>query len=252
MAPAKAAPKSRISQDVQALGIIVTNIRKNPEIGEAMGTVGYGPLRLDVVHESYAGTSDLVSRQVSAVGAAREATAKLKLASRVARRAILTVVEACRHEFRAEPALLAKVGANQAVPKPVAQLTTMGLAVLTNAASDPAIAARLAANFGYTPERFASERESVDALIAARRNKEDAKGAAQQATADQKDAVTKLRRELSAIRGMARQALRDKPQLLEKLGITARTSKTAAQRGAGKKAATTRKAKKDAGAPAGP
>jgi hypothetical protein len=54
MAPAKAAPKSRISQDVQALGIIVTNIRKNPEIGEAMGTVGYGPLRLDAVHESYA------------------------------------------------------------------------------------------------------------------------------------------------------------------------------------------------------
>jgi len=39
-------------------------------------------------------------------------------------------------------------------------------------------------------------------------------------------------------------ALSGKPQLLEKLGVLARTSKTAAQRAAPKKAAATRAAKK--------
>jgi hypothetical protein len=42
----------------------------------------------------------------------------------------------------------------------------------------------------------------------------------------------------------AKVALRGKPQLLEKIGVTARTSKTAAQRAALAKAAATRAAKK--------
>jgi hypothetical protein len=45
---------------------------------------------------------------------------------------------------------------------------------------------------------------------------------------------------------IAKVALRGKKQLLEKIGVTARTTKTAAQRAAPKKAAATRAAKKAA------
>ncbi len=45
---------------------------------------------------------------------------------------------------------------------------------------------------------------------------------------------------------IAKVALRSKKQLLEKIGVTARTTKTKAQRAAPKKAAATRAAKKSA------
>jgi len=55
---------------------------------------------------------------------------------------------------------------------------------------------------------------------------------------------------------VARLALKGEPQLLEKLGILQRNSRTEAQRNAGKKAAATREAKRKAEAalaePVGP
>ena len=73
---------------------------------------------------------------------------------------------------------------------------------------------------------------------------EAAKGAAQQATAEQTAAMDALDEEMRAFRRIAKVALKDAPQLLEKLGIPVRSTRTEAQRHAGAKAAATRKAKK--------
>jgi len=78
-----------------------------------------------------------------------------------------------------------------------------------------------------------------------------AKGAAQQATAEQRAAMAGLRHEMRDFRRIAKVALKSHPQLLEKLGIMVRVARTAAQRGAGKKAAATRKARKDKPQPVG-
>jgi len=124
--------------------------------------------------------------------------------------------------------------------------TAGGQLAITHAydAANPAIATRLAADYDYTPERLAAERATVDDLIAAYRQQEAAKGAAEQPTAEQDAAMDAFRAEMSALRAMAKQASREQPQLLEKIGILYRTSPTPKQRKAGKKAAATRKAKK--------
>jgi hypothetical protein len=71
-----------------------------------------------------------------------------------------------------------------------------------------------------------------------------AKGAAQQASQDQEVALAKMNDWVAQYLKIAKVALRGQKQLLEKIGVTARTSKTAAQRAAPKKAAVTRAAKK--------
>jgi len=73
---------------------------------------------------------------------------------------------------------------------------------------------------------------------------EAAKGSAQQATVDQDAALAKMNEWVAQYLKIAKVALRNKRQSLEKIGVTARTTKTAAQRAAPKKAAATRAAKK--------
>jgi hypothetical protein len=71
-----------------------------------------------------------------------------------------------------------------------------------------------------------------------------AKGASQQAAQDQEAALKAMNDWVAQYLKIAKVALRGKKQSLEKIGVTARTTKTAAQRAAPKKAAATRAAKK--------
>ena len=68
--------------------------------------------------------------------------------------------------------------------------------------------------------------------------------AAQQATREQDAAMQALNDWAGQYRKIAKVALRGKKQLLEKIGIAARTSKTPAQRASAAKASATRAAKK--------
>jgi hypothetical protein len=71
-----------------------------------------------------------------------------------------------------------------------------------------------------------------------------AKGSAQQAMEDQDAALAAMSDWVAQYVKIAKVALRGRRQLLEKIGVLARTSKTAAQQAAPKKAAVTRAAKK--------
>ena len=102
----------------------------------------------------------------------------------------------------------------------------------------------LLADFGYDADRLAAERAKIEAFDTANQAQEMAKGAAQQATQDQDAALAKMNEWVAQYLKIAKVALRGKKQLLEKIGVTARTSKTAAQKAAPKKAAATRAAKK--------
>jgi hypothetical protein len=71
-----------------------------------------------------------------------------------------------------------------------------------------------------------------------------AKDAVQQASQDQEAALAKMNDWVTQYLKIAKVVLRGKKQSLEKIGVTARTTKTAAQKAAPAKAAATRAAKK--------
>ena len=93
-------------------------------------------------------------------------------------------------------------------------------------------------------DKVAAERAKIAAFDATNQAQEAAKGAAQQATQDQEAALAAMNDWTAQYLKIAKVALRFKKQALEKIGVTARTTKTAAQRAAPKKAAATRAAKK--------
>ena len=96
------------------------------------------------------------------------------------------------------------------------------------------------ADYGYNSVKLQSERIKIAAYDTANQQQEAAKGAAQQSTREQDWALQALNAWKAQYLKIAKVALSGKPQLLEKLGVLARTSKTAAQRAAPKKASATR------------
>ncbi len=114
---------------------------------------------------------------------------------------------------------------------------------------EQAIISECLASFGYTTAKLSAERGKIVELSAAIQAHESASGAAQQATSEQNKAMDALDYWMGAFVRVAKVALRDEPQLLEKLGILKRNSKTPAQRASAGKAAATRKANKEAAPP---
>ena len=124
-------------------------------------------------------------------------------------------------------------------PRGTAALTQAGYTLFDNAADSG-----LLADFGYDADRIAAERAKIEAFDTANQAQEMAKGASQQAAQDQEAALTKMYDWVAQYLKIAKVALRGKKQLLEKIGVAARTTKTAAQKAAPQKAAATRAAKK--------
>ena len=101
------------------------------------------------------------------------------------------------------------------------------LTLFDNALNVPEIKTVLA-EYGYSAERLQTERAKIEDYDQANQTQEAAKGAAQQATVVQNKALAELDSWMARYLKIAKVALRHDKQLLEKIGIVARTSKRAA------------------------
>ena len=163
----------------------------------------------------------------------------LAQAAKSARDAYQSLAKVARAVFRRDKAQLNALGLNGNMPKDTAGFLASAYALFDNAQSLSALA-----DYGYDSVKLQSERIKIAAYDTANQQQEAAKGAAQQSTREQDSALQALNAWKAQYLKIAKVALSGKPQLLEKLGVLARTSKTAAQRAAPKKASATRAAKK--------
>ncbi len=162
-------------------------------------------------------------------------------AKQQAHTAYQSLAKVARAIFARDESKLAVLGLTSRMPKSTAGFLTAAYALFENA-NIPEIQALLV-NYGYDSAKLQSERAMIEAYDAANRSQEQAKGAAQQATRDQDAALKELKLWYRQYIKIARVALRDKKELLEKLGIRILSAKTAAQRAA----AAAREANKSAG-----
>jgi hypothetical protein len=233
--------KATISKQMTAASVALANATADPEVQAALAAFGYTPERLAQGRALLEAADMAVSRQVAAFGEWKAACARKDAAEESAHAAFQALSQTARAAFLRDKAALATLALDRPMPRTKASFVTMAGALFDNAVGTPSIATVLA-GFGYSTERLNAEAAKVQALADAFGTQEAAKGTAQQATVAQDKAMSALADEMSAFRRIAKVALRDRPQLLEKLGILRRSAPTAAQRNAGKKAAATRKA----------
>jgi len=174
-----------------------------------------------------------VAAQKSAAGGQRQSTQELAEAEKSARDAYQSLAKVARAIFKDDKARLTALGLTGAAPRATAGFLASAVSLFDNAAGAPTLA-----EYGYDAERLESERAKIAAFNLSNQRQEAAKGAAQQASREQDMALTYLEAWRAQYIKIARVALRSKSQLLEKIGVPARTSQTAAQRAARKKEIT--------------
>lgn len=218
-------PAKTIAAQLNAAQLAINNSLADEEIQALVEGFGYTAEKLGAGSALYDSAMAAVSAQKSAAGAQQLSTQALQTAQTTAFDAYQALSRVARAVC--DPAQLTALDLNGIMPRLTAAFLAKAYTLFDNAASLTALS-----DFGYDPAKLSAERAKISAYDQANQRQEAAKGAAQQATREQVAALQALSEWTSQYTKIVRVALREKPQLLEKLGILARTSKTTAQRAA--------------------
>ncbi len=221
-------PKITIADQLNAAQLAINNSQADKEIQALVSGFGYSGKGLQAGCGLVERAQAAVQAQKLAAGAQKDATQALSEAKQAATDAYQALAKVAR--AACNPSQLTALGLSGKMPTDTAGFLSAAYTLFDNAAK-----LGMLSGFGYTAEKLTAERGKVAVYDAANRKQEAAKGAAQQATREQDAALQALNEWVAQYLKIAKVALREKPQLLEKLGIAARTSKTAAQRAARQK-----------------
>lgn len=231
--------KSNISTSLTRAHKAIDNTLKSPAILKAVTPFGYSAEHMQAGMAVYESAVAAVHARTAAAGAQKLMGAHLKRTEKTAFAAYQTLSEVAKAIYRKAPEKLATIGLDRPMPRTTAPFLVEAFKLFDNAS----LKAELV-DFGYHSKRLASERAKIVGYEQTYHEYQRAKGAAQHATQHQNSALETMKDWITQYLRIARAALRDQPQLLEKLGILVRSSKTEAQRNAPKKAAATRAARK--------
>ena len=221
-------PKTSIAGQLNAAQLAVNNSLADAEIQALVSGFGYAGRSLAAGRGLSERAQAAVQAQKLAAGTQQDATQILQAAQKVAADAYQALAKVAR--AACDPPQLTTLGLSGKMPNDTAGFLAAAYTLFDNAARLGSLS-----GFGYTAEKLAAERGKITAYDESNQKQEAAKGAAQQATREQEAALAALNEWMAQYLKIAKVALREKPQLLEKLGVAARTSKTAAQRTARQK-----------------
>jgi hypothetical protein len=234
-----------IAGKLSAASLAINNTLGDTELQSLVAGYGYPAEKIQQGRQLYQAAADAVNQQNVAAGVQRQATARARAAEQGARAHYQALAQVARAVFLRDTATREMLGLKGKTPATTAGFKAAADQLFDNALNIATIGTTLAL-YGYDRERLLRERGAIKKFGEADQAQVAAMGAAQQATREQKAALAALKDWLAQYLKIARVALRDKPELYVKLGGVARSTRTAAQRQAPKKAAATRAAKKAA------
>ena len=214
-------PKSikSIAERLNAANVAISNSLADAEIQSLVAAYGYSPAKLTEGQARYEAALAAVAAQKSAAGGQLQATQELAEAETSARDAYQALAKVARAIFKDDKARLTALGLTGTAPRSTAGFLASAASLFENAASAPSLA-----EYGYDAGRLEAERAKIAAFDLANQRQEAAKGAAQQASREQATALASLDAWRAQYIKIARVALRGKSQLLEKIGVPARTA----------------------------
>jgi hypothetical protein len=235
--------KNNISKRLNQAQTAINNTLADPEIQGLMAGYGYSAAKMTEGKQLYQQAVAVVEAQSAAAGSQQFSTKQTLNAGKTALEAYQGLAKVARAVYVRDRAQRVALGLSGLMPKNTPAFLTAAYTLFDNVIGNPSIKATLSI-YGYDDGRLQSERAKILAYDSMNQAQDAAKGAAQQATQEQDALMKSLSDWLAQFIKIAKVALHGKPQLLEKLSVVARSSKTPAQRAAPKKAAATRKAKK--------
>ena len=234
--------KTTIKEKIEAAQLAIENSLGSPDILERVSKYGYTKERLSEAQTMLKTAMETVERHMRKATLQLDATAKVNAHQKEAFAVYQDFAQTARTVFKGDKARIKMLGVDGKMPKADGKFIIAAYAMFDNA-EDAEVQTALA-EYGYDSSRLRKDRKVIEDYDKLHQKQESAKGDAQQSTRDQDAALKRLYDWYARYRVIAKRALRGDKELLEKIGILARSVKTAAQRGAGKKAAATRAAKK--------
>ena len=235
-----------IGNQIKRAKLAIQNTIKGPAILALVAPKGY---TLAVMNEGLA----LYQAADAAVGLAASMAGDQAIASQDAgeawkgvRGAFQDLAKMARAMFLRRPEVLTLLGLDQPMPRAAGDFVLAFNKLFNTAAYTPEIAAKFLAK-GYTDSKYSECRSLLGAWETAAGTHKAAEGDAQDAAADQELKLRALVDWVAEYLKIARVALQSRPQLLQKIGVIARRTPTAAQRNAPAKAAATRAKRKPGG-----
>jgi hypothetical protein len=218
----KMRPTSSTSGQLDSAQLAINNSLSDPEIMALVGGYGYSAEKLAEGKALFDAAQAAVNAQGLAAGKQKTATAAFNDAQTQAFDTFQALAKVARAAVT-DPGQLKVLGLEGPMPRKTGAFRNAASQLFENAASIPALA-----QFGYNAARISAEAAKLVAYVNANEQQESAKGAAKQATTDQDAALTALNKWTAQYIKIAQVALRAKPDLLKKLGVTARSGPAAA------------------------
>lgn len=236
---------TKIEDKLNAAKLAIQNTQGDDELQSLVGAYGYNAAAMQEGLALYTKALEAYGKQKALAGSQKDATARLKEFEAEAREAYQGLAQVARAVFKSDRAVLKSLNLEGNMPALASVFISRAYVLFDNAAN-LAEAKETLSRYGYNAQKLAEERAKIEDFDEASQAQEAAKGTAQQATRDQEAAIDAMIGWLMQYLRIAKVALRGKPELLEKLGVLARSVRTKAQRKASEKASATRALKKTA------
>jgi len=202
--------------------VAINNARANTEIEERLAAYGYTAEKIQVGKDLYDRAQAATQERQREYGDQIAATAALKEAWAQAKNTYNPLRQVARVAFKDDPGMITRLAISGRRKQSLSGWIEQANTFYNNAIGDAEVLNRLS-NFGITQEKLVAGKAQVDALLSLNSAQEQEKGEAQQATKTRDEAIDALSDWLDDFLDIAEVALADRPQLLEALGVLARS-----------------------------
>ncbi len=211
-------PQKTVAHQLNAAQRAISNTLANPEIQSLVAANGYTAAKMNEGLQRYNDAVKLINGKTAGMDDQRDAIAQLQAAEKEARDAYQALAQIARAAFAQDNVKLTTLGLNDPIPPSTAGFIAAATRLFDNALNHAELRTALA-ELGYTQAKLRSERAKIAAYDRANQRR------AQPLTHEEETALAALNTWIAQYLKSAKVALRNRKQLLEQLGIRARTSK---------------------------
>jgi hypothetical protein len=211
-------PKESIAAKLHSIENGILGVANSPEVQYRMTAFGYTPDKIEHGKNLLENVKRHVALQVGGYGDQYAASDEVNKFWSIAYSKYIVTIKVIRIAFKGQPDKLVKFRATGRRNRSLSGWLNDARIMYANILDTPEVM-DIMANYGYSFEKLAAERNDVEQVEILHSKRLAEKGEAQQGTVERDKALDELCDWYSDFRAIARIALYDSPQLLETLGI---------------------------------